>query len=61
MPEIMYGPEGLKLAATMGGAGTVVAAISGVAGLEPVLAAAKAGKRIALALAASFCTQENWS
>lgn len=49
MPEIMYGPEGLKLAATMGGAGTVVAAISGVAGLEPVLAAAKAGKRIALA------------
>ncbi|MEA4891494.1 MAG: 1-deoxy-D-xylulose-5-phosphate reductoisomerase [Peptococcaceae bacterium] len=49
MPEIMYGPEGLKLAATMGGAGTVVAAISGAAGLEPVLAAAKAGKRIALA------------
>ena len=49
MPEIMYGPEGLKLAATMGAAGTVVAAISGVAGLEPVLAAAKAGKRIALA------------
>ncbi len=48
MPEIMYGMEGYKLAATMGSAGTVVAAISGVAGLEPVLAAAKAGKRIAL-------------
>ena len=49
MPEIMYGAEGYKLAATMGTAGTVVAAMSGVAGLEPVLAAAKAGKRIALA------------
>ncbi|MCL1806049.1 MAG: 1-deoxy-D-xylulose-5-phosphate reductoisomerase [Clostridiales bacterium] len=49
MPEIMYGMDGFKLAATMGSAGTVVAAMSGVAGLEPVLAAAKAGKRIALA------------
>jgi 1-deoxy-D-xylulose-5-phosphate reductoisomerase len=48
-PEIMYGAEGFKLAATMGTAGTIVVAISGVAGLEPVLAAAKAGKRIALA------------
>lgn len=49
MPEIMYGAEGYKLAATMGSAGIIVAAITGVAGLEPVLAAAKAGKRIALA------------
>ena len=49
MPEIMYGAEGYKLAATMGSANTVVAAMSGVAGLEPVLAAARAGKRIALA------------
>lgn len=49
MPEIMYGADGYKLAATMGSAGLIVAAMSGVAGLEPVLAAAKAGKRIALA------------
>jgi 1-deoxy-D-xylulose-5-phosphate reductoisomerase len=49
MPEIMYGMEGFKLAATMGTAGTIVVAMSGVAALEPVLAAAKAGKRIALA------------
>ena len=49
MPEIMHGPDGYKMAATMGSAGIVVAAMSGVAGLEPVLAAAKAGKRIALA------------
>jgi 1-deoxy-D-xylulose-5-phosphate reductoisomerase len=49
MPEIMYGAEGFKLAATMGTAGTIVVAIGGVTGLEPVLAAAKAGKRIALA------------
>jgi 1-deoxy-D-xylulose-5-phosphate reductoisomerase len=49
MPEIMHGAEGYKRAATMGTTGTVVAAMSGVAGLEPVLAAARAGKRIALA------------
>ena len=49
MPEIMHGAEGYKLAATMGTVGVVVVAMSGVAGLEPVLAAAKAGKRIALA------------
>ena len=49
MPEIMYGEEGYKLAATMGSANIIVAAMSGVAGLEPVMAAARAGKRIALA------------
>ncbi|MDR1192832.1 MAG: 1-deoxy-D-xylulose-5-phosphate reductoisomerase [Peptococcaceae bacterium] len=49
MPEIMYGAEGFRLAATMGSAGMIVAAMSGVAGLDPVLAAVKAGKRIALA------------
>ncbi|MCL2122123.1 MAG: 1-deoxy-D-xylulose-5-phosphate reductoisomerase [Clostridiales bacterium] len=49
MPEIMYGMDGYKLAATMGSANVVVAAMSGVGGLEPVLAAARAGKRIALA------------
>ncbi len=49
MPEIMHGPEGYKIAATMGSANTIVAAMSGVVGLEPVLAAARAGKKIALA------------
>jgi len=49
MPEIMHGPEGYKIAATMGSANTIIVAISGVVGLEPVLAAARAGKRIALA------------
>lgn len=49
MPEILHGPSGYELAATLGTAQTVVAAMVGIAGLEPVMAAAKAGKRIALA------------
>jgi len=49
MPEIMHGMEGYKIAATMGSAGTIVVATGGQGALEPVLAAAKAGKRIALA------------
>jgi len=49
MPEILHGPSGYELAATIGTAQTVVAAMVGIAGLEPVMAAAKAGKRIALA------------
>lgn len=49
LPEILYGPSGYELAATLGTAQTVVAAMVGMAGLEPVLAAARAGKRIALA------------
>jgi 1-deoxy-D-xylulose-5-phosphate reductoisomerase len=47
--EILYGREGCLAVATHGGAGTVLAAMVGVAGLEPVLAALAAGKDIALA------------
>ena len=49
MPEIGYGPEGAVQAAQWTQADTVVAAITGFAGLEPVLAAASSGKKIALA------------
>jgi len=46
---VLYGREGNLAAATLPGVSTVVAAMVGVAGLEPVLAAVKAGKTIALA------------
>lgn len=46
---VLSGREGNLAAATMAGVSTVVAAMVGVAGLEPVLAAAGAGKTIALA------------
>ncbi len=49
LPEILYGPSGYELVATLGSVQTVVAAMVGMAGLEPVMAAARAGKRIALA------------
>ncbi len=47
--EIVYGPEGNLAVATCSGASLVVAAMVGVAGLAPVLAAIRAGKSIALA------------
>ena len=47
--EILSGREGNLAAATLPAADTVVAAMVGVAGLEPVLAAVGAGKTIALA------------
>ncbi|MGI5891341.1 MAG: 1-deoxy-D-xylulose-5-phosphate reductoisomerase [Bacillota bacterium] len=47
--EIVVGQEGLVAAATLPQVDTVVAAISGVAGLAPVIAAIKTGKNIALA------------
>ncbi len=47
--EIMAGREGNLAAATLPQAETIVAAMVGVAGLEPVLAAVQAGKTIALA------------
>ena len=47
--EIGLGRQGVVGAATWPEADTVVAAITGFAGLEPVLAAASAGKKIALA------------
>lgn len=47
--EILTGREGNQAAATLPSADIVVAAMVGVAGLEPVLAAVGAGKTIALA------------
>lgn len=49
MPKIRLGTEGLKQTVTDSVVNTVMAAIVGVACLEPALAAAKAGKRILLA------------
>jgi 1-deoxy-D-xylulose-5-phosphate reductoisomerase len=47
--EIFAGPEGLVELAKTESVDIVLTAIVGVAGLEPVLAAAKAGKRLAIA------------
>lgn len=47
--QIAWGKEGYAQAATWPSASTVVAAMVGMAGLEPVLEAAKAGRTIALA------------
>ena len=47
--EIMHGMDGCLAVATSPGASMVVAAMVGVAGLAPVLAAIRAGKNIALA------------
>ena len=47
--RVASGPEGLLEAAALPSADTVVTAVVGVAGLEPTLAAIRAGKRIALA------------
>lgn len=48
-PEILVGPEGYIQLATLPEAHTVLAAQVGAAGLAPTLAAARAGKTIALA------------
>lgn len=47
--EILSGREGLLAAATLPQADTVVTAVVGMVGLEPTLAAIRAGKRIGLA------------
>ena len=47
--EVTYGPQALVDVSKSDGCDTVVAAIVGAAGLEPSLAAARAGKRILLA------------
>ena len=47
--RVAAGPEGLLEAAALPAADTVVTAVVGIAGLEPTLAAIRAGKRIALA------------
>ncbi|MDW8060646.1 MAG: 1-deoxy-D-xylulose-5-phosphate reductoisomerase [Thermomicrobium sp.] len=48
-PDLAFGPEGLLAAATLPEADIVVIALAGQAGVEPTLAAATAGKVIALA------------
>jgi 1-deoxy-D-xylulose-5-phosphate reductoisomerase len=47
--EVMYGLEGLKAAATIKDADTVVVSIVGIAGLIPTMEAIRGGKNIALA------------
>lgn len=47
--EICYGKAGLLRAAALEEADTVITAVVGMMGLEPTLAAARAGKRIGLA------------
>lgn len=47
--EVLSGPEGLLVAASMDEADTVVTAVVGSVGLVPTLAAIEKGKRIALA------------
>ncbi len=48
-PEILVGPEGFARAAALDGTDLVLSAIVGSAGFAPTLAAARAGKWIALA------------
>jgi 1-deoxy-D-xylulose-5-phosphate reductoisomerase len=47
--EIVCGPEGASAVASMPGADAVIAAIVGAAGIPPVYAALKAGKRVGIA------------
>ncbi|WP_295618382.1 1-deoxy-D-xylulose-5-phosphate reductoisomerase [uncultured Intestinimonas sp.] len=47
--RVAAGPEGLLEAASLPSADCVVTAVVGIAGLEPTLAAIRAGKRVALA------------
>ena len=48
--EVDYGKNGLLRAAAWPSADTVITAVVGVMGLEPTLAAIRAGKRIAIRL-----------
>lgn len=47
--EVLYGPEALAQVASLPEVCTVMAAIVGAAGLQPTLAAVRAGKRVLLA------------
>ena len=49
LPEILFGPQSLQEVAALPEVDAVMAAIVGAAGLEPTLAAARAGKRVLLA------------
>ncbi len=57
--EVMSGPEALEHAAALPEVTVVVAAIVGIAGLRPTLAAARAGKRVLLANKESLVTAGN--
>ena len=57
--EVMSGSEALEYAAALPEVTTVVAAIVGIAGLRPTLAAARAGKRVLLANKESLVTAGN--
>lgn len=48
-PEIVHGETGTVEVATIGSTNTVIAAIVGAAGIAPVIAALKRGKRVAFA------------
>ena len=48
-PEILFGPDGYQVVATLPEVNMVVAAMVGAAGLVPTVAAIEAGKHIALA------------
>lgn len=47
--EVLFGPEALAEVAALPEVGTVMAAIVGAAGLQPTLAAVRAGKKVLLA------------
>ena len=47
--EVLYGEDGLRAAASQSAADTIVAAVSGAAGLPAVISAIKAGRTVALA------------
>jgi 1-deoxy-D-xylulose-5-phosphate reductoisomerase len=47
--KIVYGPEGASEVAALAGADSVIAAIVGAAGIPPVYAALRAGKRVGIA------------
>ena len=53
---VLCGPDGLEHAASLPRVDTVMAAIVGIAGLRPTLAAARAGKRVLLANKESLVT-----
>jgi 1-deoxy-D-xylulose-5-phosphate reductoisomerase len=54
--EVRCGAEALEEAASLSGVDTVMAAIVGIAGLQPTLAAARAGKKVLLANKESLVT-----
>lgn len=57
--EVLCGPAALETVAALPEVNTVMAAIVGIAGLRPTLAAARAGKRILLANKESLVTAGN--